>query len=424
MRNATVTAFEADSGKSGAPAGKDIAPSPNGKAGEKTLDLEIKDAQLIFESIWRDLEQKHGRNHLRFPKEIFWLNGSPGGGKATQTRSIMEFRDLTAPPIVLSDLLVSLEANRLKDAGMMVGDREVTRLLFDRLLDPENETGAIVDGYPRTQVQVECLKLLYQKIMELRRETLDTPLEEQFPKPNFHIIVLFIDEAVSVGRQFDRGKEFLAHNEHVARSGVGDVFELRKTDLTEQAARNRYRTFKEITYSALRSLREVFHYHFVNAEGTIEEVKDRIVEELSYQSSLELDQATYDRLTTIPIASQLVVHARQQLVKRLDDYERNHPELFKRVVEIIGKKFIPIITRHAISGMAYINSEDETFSDPMALAMMIDVFSERGYHTVVDLRRYAAPHRVDPETFKIHTIEKRVYRFRISFHGSEIRRGR
>ena len=85
---------------------------------------------------------------------------------------------------------------------------------------------------------------------------------------------------------------------------------------------------------------------------------------------------------------------------------------------------MPIIRRHSIAGMAYINSEDSVFSDPLALAMVIDVFSERGFHSVVDVRRYTVPYEVDKETFMIKTITKRVYRFRISFHGSEIRRGR
>ena len=30
-------------------------------------DLEIKDARLIFESVWQDLEADLGREHLRFP---------------------------------------------------------------------------------------------------------------------------------------------------------------------------------------------------------------------------------------------------------------------------------------------------------------------------------------------------------------------
>src|SRR5690606_12255155 len=107
----------------------------------KQMDLEIKDAQLIFDNAWNALVREFSEENLCFPKEIFWLNGAPGAGKGTQTRFIMDYKGLTASPIVISDLLQSPEAKRLKDAGMMVGDREVTELLLRELIQPENRTG-------------------------------------------------------------------------------------------------------------------------------------------------------------------------------------------------------------------------------------------------------------------------------------------
>ena len=55
------------------------------------IDLEIKDAQLIFDSSWNDLVEAFGEENLDFPREIFWLNGAPGAGKGTQTRFIMDY---------------------------------------------------------------------------------------------------------------------------------------------------------------------------------------------------------------------------------------------------------------------------------------------------------------------------------------------
>lgn len=387
------------------------------------LDLEIKDAQLIFNSVWERLEAEYGETRLCFPREIFWLNGAPGSGKGTQTRFIMDYCGLTASPIVISDLLDSPEARRLKDAGMMVGDREVTELLLRALMDPARATGVVVDGYPRTKVQVECLKLFYQKLMQLRRRYLGTEFEPSFHKPIFHIIVLYVDEPVSVNRQLHRGRLAQEHNRRVKTSGSGRLLEVRKTDLNVEAARNRYRTFKEITYESLTSLREIFHYHLVNAQQTIEEVQQNIVKELKYQSSLELEEATYDLVARIPVASSIVVHARQALVERLEHYTFRNRELFSRVVEIIEDKFMPIVQRHAISGRAYINSEDTVFEEQMALAMFIDVFSERGFHAAVDVRQEEIPEKFDLKTGKIETRRKKVYRFSIYFPGSVIRRG-
>lgn len=389
----------------------------------RALDLEIKDAQLIFNEVWNELVQERGTTGLTFPREIFWLNGAPGAGKGTQTRFIMEYTGLTAQPIVISDLLHSPEARRLKDAGMMVGDREVTSLLMRELLRSENRTGVVVDGYPRTKVQVECLKLFYQKLTHLRREYLGTESEDVFHKPVFHIVVLYVDESTSVQRQLQRGKKARLANEHAETAGIGDVRDVRKTDLSEVSARNRYRTFKEVTYESLTSLREIFHYHYVNAQDSVELVQQAIVRELAYQSSLELDQATYDMIAHIPIAAAVVIHARQELVERLDQYARRQTELFGRVVNYINDKLMPVVHRHTISGRAYINSEDALFEEPTTLAMLIDVFSERGYRAAVDVRQEEVPDRIDLQTGKIFTRRKRVYRFRIQFEGSVIRRG-
>jgi len=386
-------------------------------------DLEIKDAQLIFNAIWADLERELGRDNLRFPREIIWLNGAPGSGKGTQTRFLMNFRDITDGPIVISSLLTSPEAKKIIDAGGMVGDREVLNLLLRELLNPRYDNGVVVDGFPRTKVQVECVKLIYQKLNGLRAEFYPTEHRRYFPKPIFHITVLFVDEKESIKRQLMRGKKAQEHNEKVRESGVGELMEERATDFDEDTARRRYRTFKEGTYEALKNLKQIFHYHYINAHGTIQQVQERIVQEMRYQSSLELDEATYDRIRRIPIAEDIVRNARQALVKRLDDYEENSSELFEQVTAHIAEKFMPIIHRHAISGMAIINSENELFHDPMALQMLIDVFSDRGYNTTIDIRKKYKAAKVDLSTGEIEFASRRVFKFRISFTGSVIRRG-
>jgi adenylate kinase len=405
------------------PTSSALPPLPATPAPGKLNDLEIKDAQLIFGSVWQGMVADVGRENLRFPKEIILLGGAPGAGKGTNTEFIRKARGLTCQPIVLSSLLDSPEAKALKNAGNMVGDREVVGLLLRQLLRVEYRDGVILDGFPRTKVQVECLKLLVDRMHALRREFYHTPLSIHFRQPTIHIMVLFVDEKESVVRQLKRGRETQAHNEEVARTGLGDLLEDRPTDHDETLARRRYRVFKEQTWEALQSLKEIFHYHFINAHGTFAEVERNILHELDYQSTLELDPRTVDRLRGVPVASEIIVHARQELVKRLDAYELEHSELFARVVGFIEKKVIPIVLRHAISGVAQINAEDSVFDEPLALAMLIDVFSERGYHAVVDLHKIEVPEKVDLATGQIKCRLKKVFRIQIRFQGSEIRRG-
>ena len=115
--------------------------------------------------------------------------------------------------------------------------------------------------------------------------------------------------------------------------------------------------------------------------------------------------------------------ARQELVQRLDSYALEHGDLFSKILTVIETKMMPIILRHAISGVAHINTEDTVLEDPLAPAILIDVFSERGYHATVDIHRIDVPERVDLKTGEIQSRMKKVYRIQIRFQGSEIRRG-
>ena len=400
-----------------------MSPPAQDRPGPKILDLEVKDARVIFTPTWETLEEEVGRENLRFPKEIILLGGAPGAGKGTQTRFISDARGLTCPPIVISDLLTTPEMEKIKAQGGMVGDKEVLTVLLRQLLDETYRDGVILDGFPRTPVQVECLKLLVEQISALHDEFASTPLAIHFRRPTIHAMVLFVSESTSIARQLGRGREIAENNRKVAETGIGTSIELRATDLSEELVRRRYLVFKEQTWSALTSLRQLYHYHFVNAEGPIAEVQANILKELKYQSSLELDPRTFERLRALPLAEELVVHGRQELVKRLDSYELEHTELLSQIVELVKTKFMPIITRHALSGRAHVNSSDPIFNEPLAIPMLIDLFSERGYHASVDKQIQEVPQRVDLKTGEITCRTKAVYRIEIHFEASKIRRG-
>jgi adenylate kinase len=388
-----------------------------------TPDLEVKDAQLIFSAVWDDLLENVGRDKLRFPREFIWLGGAPGAGKGTNTPFIMKTRDITAPPVVISSLLNTPAMQALKNQGKMVGDREVVGLLFQELLKPEYRDGVIVDGFPRTMVQVECLKLFYERVIELHKEYRKTPLAGEFPKPLFRIAMLYVNEQVSVARQLKRGREIREQNKLFRDSGVGRLQEERETDINPDLCRKRYQTYKDTTYDALNSLRKLFHYHHIDAEGELDEVQGNIIREFGYQSELEVSREVFDRIHTIPLANKLGVHARQELVKRLEGYEEECRELFEKVVRLIEEKMIPIVRAHAIAGHARINSEDKLLDDPQALKIMLDVFSERGFHATVDIQRLDVPERVNLTTGEITCRTKKVYRIEVRFPPSDIRRG-
>jgi len=224
----------------------------------------ITPARQIIDAAWSSILNELGEEALVFPREIFWLNGAPGAGKGTQTRYIMKCRSLSAEPVVISDLLQSPEAKKLKDAGLMVGDEEVIGLMLRALVKVGDVNGVIVDGFPRTEVQAECLKILFARLQALHASN------AKKSDPCFRIVVLMVDEKTSVDRQLFRGQKAKAAGEP-----------LRKTDTDPEAARSRFTTFLELTHEPLKNLQGVFPYHLIDAQKGVEEVQANIRAELA-----------------------------------------------------------------------------------------------------------------------------------------------
>jgi adenylate kinase len=280
-----------------------------------------------------------------------------------------------------------------------------------------------VDGFPRTRVQVECVKRLYGQMIDLHARFGGTALAGLFPKPMFQIVVLYVEEKESVERQLKRGREVVAHNERVRETRVGTLVDERVTDMSEEACRKRYHVFMEQTYGVLQTLKEVFHFHVINAQGDIASVERAIQREFQYQSSLELNDETFDAIRHIPLASEIAVAARQQLVERLESYQRESPELFRKVIELIETDFVPALRLHAMTGLAKLTSDSEFFADALVMAMLVDILNERGYRTCATVEMREVPSHVDPETHAVVTVRKPRYLFEMMFEGSRIRRG-
>ncbi|KAG0375328.1 hypothetical protein BGX24_009252 [Mortierella sp. AD032] len=375
---------------------------------------EIKDAKLIFNQAFKNVQDIHGRENMKFPKEIIWLMGAPGSGKGTHTPAILRARGITNPSISMSSLLATPECKELINKGMMVSDGKVIENLLHALLDCEPEVGVLVDGFPRSEVQVECLKLFHERMHELRKEYKHTPLKDYFPRPTFRICVLYVDEEISVNRQVMRGKLIKEHNAQVMRSGKGEVMEERVTDFDELLIRARYQIFKD-HYSCLLKLSKIFPFHLINAVGSIDSVMRIILKEFEYQSSLELEHDTYEAISHIPLATKIGIHARQDLIRRLEHYCETEPDIFSKAVRFIDQEVSPMIARHAISGQALVRSDNTILSDPKIVEVVISILSERGYAVTMDERVHETPKRVDPKTFEIILERTHVYALNVRF---------
>jgi len=75
--------------------------------------------------------------------------------------------------------------------------------------------------------------------------------------------------------------------------------QVRETDLSVKAAKARYSLFAESTMAANEALKQLFPYDLINASGSIESVKNGVMQQLAYQSSLELQVMTLSAICSL-----------------------------------------------------------------------------------------------------------------------------
>jgi adenylate kinase len=101
------------------------------------------------------------------------LLGPPGAGKGTQADRLHE--DFGLPHISTGDMLraqvasgteLGVEAKRYMDAGELVPDAVIIRMIVERISDADAQDGFLLDGFPRNLTQAEALG---QALRELDR---------------------------------------------------------------------------------------------------------------------------------------------------------------------------------------------------------------------------------------------------------------
>eukprot|EP00877_Chromochloris_zofingiensis_P000326 jgi/Chrzof1/10294/Cz04g36080.t1 len=379
---------------------------------------------LIFDSCWRRFEDRNGQE-FRVPREIVWLNGAPGAGKGVNTPHILKTRGLTKH-FTISGLLESdQEAKRLMDSGEMIPDALVGDLLLDALLLDEpglqDDLGFVVDGFPRTALQVDFLKLLYDKMLELHDANADSPRAINFPRPSFKVVILYVDEETSIKRQLQRARVANLHNKRVLDAGAGHFFEERSTDTDIEKCRKRYHIFK-LHYAATLRLKQYFPFTLIDAMGTLAETREQITKELRYQSSLDLGAETYSLIRHLPLARDVVLSARQELVMRLDGYCEANNALFREVIDRIINDVLPVVRQSGLAGHAeYITKSDFFVDHPIAVDMLVDIMTDRGFHVCYVREEIPTPTRINLDHGVIICDREVVHKFKISFERKGVR---
>ncbi len=180
--------------------------------------------------------------------------GPPGSGKGTQASRLAS--TLGIPQVSTGDLLRSnvargtdlgKVARPIMDSGALVPDDLVTRMLKERLEEPDAPTGALFDGYPRTVPQAEEL----DRLLRIEGRSLTA--------------VLFIDvpDPVIVGRLVKRAE-----------------IEGRSDDTPETVAA-RLRVYRDKTEPLAERYRTLGLFHRIDGDRPVDEVASDVLATLN-----------------------------------------------------------------------------------------------------------------------------------------------
>lgn len=113
--------------------------------------------------------------------------GAPGAGKGTQAKKIAD--KYQVPHISTGDIFranikngteLGMKAKTYMDQGLLVPDELVVDLVVDRLAQEDCANGCVLDGFPRTIPQAECL----DAALAAKGEAIDYAIDVDVPDEN------------------------------------------------------------------------------------------------------------------------------------------------------------------------------------------------------------------------------------------------
>jgi adenylate kinase len=113
--------------------------------------------------------------------------GAPGAGKGTQAKMIAERYGI--PHVSTGDIFranikngteLGKKAKTYMDAGQLVPDSLTVDLLIDRISQEDCANGYVLDGFPRTIPQAQCL----EEALAARKESVDYAIDVEVPDSN------------------------------------------------------------------------------------------------------------------------------------------------------------------------------------------------------------------------------------------------
>ncbi len=212
------------------------------------------------------------------------LFGPPGAGKGTQARAICDRANVphvSTGDIFRKNLKEGTELGELArsymSAGQLVPDSVVCDLVTDRLAQDDAQGGALLDGFPRTEVQARLLA----EWLEGQGRKIDVVISLEVPDD---VLVRRLS-----GRRTCLGCGATYHVDHnpPATAGVCDVCGgevVQRDDDREETVRARIETYHRDTAAVLPWLAERVQIQTVDGTQDIDAVKADVLAALDRAS--------------------------------------------------------------------------------------------------------------------------------------------
>jgi adenylate kinase len=208
------------------------------------------------------------------------LLGAPGAGKGTQAQTIC--RVLAVPQVSTGDIIraaireqtaLGLEFKSYADAGALVPDDLVNRLVESRLAQADCAGGFLLDGYPRTVAQAEWL---------------DASLAGQGRRID-RVISFEVDDAVILeritGRRTDPRTGRTYHLKYDPPPADLMPRLVQRPDDTETVLRRRLTEYRNKTSPIVPYYESRGLLRRVNGEGAVSDVRRRVLEALGVEEA-------------------------------------------------------------------------------------------------------------------------------------------
>ncbi|MBQ3446844.1 MAG: adenylate kinase [Synergistaceae bacterium] len=200
------------------------------------------------------------------------LLGAPGAGKGTQAVFLKERHNLAH--ISTGDIFrenlknstpLGLEAKKYMDAGQLVPDEIVMKMVGEKLAEFAPDEGFMLDGFPRTVAQAEFLE---------GQTKIDGVI--MFAVPDEAIVKRLTSRAVCKSC----GNVTNIHEHDKCPACGGELY--RRDDDNEDTIRSRLKVFHEQTEALVEFYRSRGLLIEIDATGMPEEVFARVVETLEH----------------------------------------------------------------------------------------------------------------------------------------------